>query len=126
MRWHRLGDGLDLLGGQANVERAEGLFQAFEVLRPRDRDHVGPCASRQAHGRGATMHRLSAAIMNGAVSRSSRTQPQPRSYSFDHLVGGGEECWRHNEAERSGGLEVDDQFEPRRLLDRQIRWPSAL
>jgi hypothetical protein len=45
---------------------------------------------------------------------------------FDHLVGAGEERWRHNEAERSGGLEVDDKLEPRRLLDRQIRWPGTL
>lgn len=28
---------------------------------------------------------------------------------FDDLVGGGEQRWRHCEAERRGGLEVDDK-----------------
>jgi len=33
---------------------------------------------------------------------------------------------RHGEAERLGGLQVDHQLEPRRLLDRQIGRPGAL
>jgi len=32
---------------------------------------------------------------------------------------------RHSEAERVGGLEVDDQLELGRLLDRQIGWLGA-
>ena len=38
--------------------------------------------------------------------------------SLDHLIGASEQRWRQSEAERTGGLEVDDEFEPRRLLDR--------
>src|ERR1700730_1328857 len=42
--------------------------------------------------------------------------------SFNHLVGSGEQCRRHGEAKCLRGLEIDDQFEFRRLLDRQLGW----
>jgi hypothetical protein len=45
--------------------------------------------------------------------------------SFDDLVGGGEQQGRDSQAERVGGLEIDDQLECRRLLDRQIGWLGA-
>jgi hypothetical protein len=48
------------------------------------------------------------------------------SRSFDHLVGGGEERWRHSEAEHPGSLCVDDQFELRRLHNRQFGRLGAL
>ena len=39
---------------------------------------------------------------------------------FDHLIGAGEQCGWHGEAERLCGLEIDDQLDFRGLLDRQV------
>src|SRR5438270_5191237 len=46
--------------------------------------------------------------------------------SFDNLVGAGEDRRRHGKAEYLRGLEVDDQLECGRLLDRQISWLLVL
>ena len=43
-----------------------------------------------------------------------------RRFTFDHLVGAAEQRERDGEAERLGGLEVDDQLDFRGLLDRQV------
>jgi len=40
--------------------------------------------------------------------------------SFDYLVGAGEQRRWHGEAERLSSLEIDDQLELGRLLDRKI------
>src|SRR5438067_10863554 len=45
--------------------------------------------------------------------------------SFDNLVRAGEQRWRHGEAERVGGLQIDHQLELGRLLNRQIGRPGA-
>ena len=45
---------------------------------------------------------------------------------LDNLISGGQQRFRDGEAECFGGLEVDDEFGPRGLLDRQVRWFFAL
>ena len=40
--------------------------------------------------------------------------------SLDHLVGAAGERQRHGDAERLGGLEVDEELDLRGLLDRQV------
>jgi len=45
---------------------------------------------------------------------------------FDDLVGEVEDRGRDRQAERLGGLQVDDQLEPRRLLNGQVRGLGAL
>ena len=49
-----------------------------------------------------------------------------RAFSLDDLGGAGENRGRDRQPERSGGLEIDDQFECGRLLDRQIGRFGAL
>jgi hypothetical protein len=46
--------------------------------------------------------------------------------SVDHIVGEGEQHRRHLNAERLGGLEVDDEVEFRGLLDGKIGRLGAL
>ena len=51
--------------------------------------------------------------------------PQHNAPLFDHLVGGRQDRGRHREAERLGGLQVDNQFKLDWLLHGQIAWPRA-
>src|SRR5262245_134597 len=75
-----------------------------------------------------------AASINGAMASTAPAAPaarwrkfrrksfifEPPFTSFDHLVGAGENRVWHGQAEGLGGLEIDDELEPGRQLDRQL------
>src|SRR5258705_11276880 len=44
---------------------------------------------------------------------------------FDHLVGEREQLVRYGQAERLGGLEIEDQLDFSWLFHRQVRWSAA-
>jgi hypothetical protein len=67
---------------------------------------------RSVHASAADMQRLHRHV--GFVPTSEV------AFSFDHLIGAGEQRRRHAEAERLRGLQVDSQFEFCRLLDRDV------
>jgi hypothetical protein len=46
--------------------------------------------------------------------------PQQTPTLFDHLVGAGEQGYRHGNPERLDGLKIDDQLDFRDLLHRQV------
>src|ERR1700721_3983879 len=46
--------------------------------------------------------------------------------SFNHLVGSEDQCRRHIETNPLSGFQVDREHELRRLLDRNVGWPTAV
>jgi hypothetical protein len=54
------------------------------------------------------------------MSSAGKFHFEPPFTSFDHLVGAGEQRWRHLEAERFGSFEVDYQLVFGRRLNRQV------
>src|SRR5437764_11667310 len=62
---------------------------------------------------------------NEPCIRFARRGPQ-RSDLLDHFVGTAEQRQREREAERLGGLEIDEQLDLRGLLHRQVRRLLAL
>jgi hypothetical protein len=61
-------------------------------------------------------------MASGAVASVALAAAWGNSFnSFDHLVGAGEQRARHFESKRPSGVEVDEQFNLRGLLDREVR-----
>ena len=63
-----------------------------------------PCCARAASGHGR---------------RAAEERDELAPLSFDHLVGARKQRWGHLNTERLGGLEIDDQLEFGRPLDRK-------
>src|SRR5947208_11384745 len=57
---------------------------------------------------------------------NNRLRTIARTSLFDHLVGASEQRWRHLDPERLGSLEVDDEPEAGRKLDRHLARLRAL
>src|SRR5258708_27057070 len=55
-----------------------------------------------------------------ALSTPTQTMRARAIPLFDHLVGAAEQRDRNGDAERLGGLEIDDEFHLGGLLDRQV------
>src|SRR5215813_5932495 len=67
-------------------------------------------------------------LMGSAIAEVAERSPSLQSRcaaSFDHLVCARVQRWRHVEAERPGGLEIDHEVEPGRIDDRQVCWLFA-
>src|SRR4051794_34401405 len=58
----------------------------------------------------------------GSARRTARMLREHR-FLFDHVVGAGEERWRHGDPERLCGLQVDDECDFGRLLNGEIGRP---
>jgi hypothetical protein len=86
-------------------ERARGI--ARDGLRPHRRRFLG----RKPRPR----QRIDANINLSCIRVRSAL-----GNSFDHLVGAGEQCGRHGEAERLRGDQVDHKLELGRLFDREV------
>src|SRR5882757_8196927 len=90
------------------------------------RSRQGNGAADPSEANPAIAPRTDALAAEPDVSETGCERMQRRVVLFDYLVGAGEQRLRDREAEHAGGLDVDDQFEPRRLHHRQLRGLGTL
>src|SRR5262245_25125543 len=64
--------------------------------------------------------------MQGAAGRSSQKQPMADTTSPDYLIGAQQDRLGDRDSERLSSLEIHNEFELRRLLDRQVAWLCPL
>jgi hypothetical protein len=57
---------------------------------------------------------------SAATCKLPSTRTYARGPLLNHLVGAGEQCARNRKAKLLGGLQIDDEFEFGRLVDRDV------
>src|SRR5215468_2378372 len=58
--------------------------------------------------------------------RRPKTSTIPEAGLFDDIISKRQQHWRNVETKGLGSLEIDHEFEPGRLFDRQVGWLGAL
>jgi hypothetical protein len=103
----------------ASTKKAGEMIKRREEPRtaPRPKEAVAAC-------RDDCRYRGFCALVVGGKPAAAPS-PAMNSRRLDHLVGGGQKCFRYGKAERLGGLSFDDEIEPGRLLDRNVGRPQA-
>jgi hypothetical protein len=103
----------------ARVGRCADTVAAQESTA-RNLETVLPLAQALRQGGNVGFRQLRTKHHAGLCRKRARSRLMHRNKTvlFDHLVGGGEQGWRHIEAQRPGGLEVDHELEFRWLHDR--------
>src|SRR5262245_9308438 len=84
-------------------------------------------SSRSSRQPATTLHRrlLQQNLPRGDLSRCSNVHEE-KLRLLDHLVGAGEQRWRHFDGEGSGSLQVNHELVLGRVLHREISWPLTL